>query len=182
MFAIAPFLSPYLGDFWSSAVFLPFWAILFSLLWMIRKYTVRPRIGKFEYGSWRKSQMMRFSLIMVFAFTISLILSFLSVYRFDAVPGWVHMARFSLIVLIGFSAAGYFLNLSRLYLYGILIALAPLAGELFYEYLNVPHHGYPVTYGFVSALIMIIGLVLLVRLIRTHPIKEYAPSVGEVVE
>ena len=31
MSAIAPLLSPYLGDFWSSAVFLPFWAILYFI-------------------------------------------------------------------------------------------------------------------------------------------------------
>ena len=37
MFAIGPFLSPYLGDFWSSAVFLPFWAGVFCLLWAVRR-------------------------------------------------------------------------------------------------------------------------------------------------
>jgi len=182
MFAIAPLLSPYLGDFWSSAVFLPFWAILYFILWLIRKYIVKPRIGNVEYGSWRMARMMRFSVVMLFACSTALILGFLSAYRFDAVPGWIHTARFSLLVLIGFSVAAYFLNLSRLYQYGILIALAPLAGELLYEYLNIPHHGYPVTFGFVSALIMIIGLVLLVRLIRTHTLNDYAPFFGEAVE
>ena len=28
MFALAPFLSVYLGDFWSSVIFLPFWGVV----------------------------------------------------------------------------------------------------------------------------------------------------------
>ncbi|MGB3715921.1 MAG: hypothetical protein WA996_15955 [Candidatus Promineifilaceae bacterium] len=92
-----------------------------------------------------------------------------------------HSAVFS-DYLIGFSVAGYFLNLSRLYLYGMLIALASLVGEPLYIYLKIPHHGYPVTFGFVSGLIMIIGLVLLIGLIRNHSIDAYAPTTGEIVE
>jgi len=43
MFVIAPFLSASLGDFWSSAVFVPFWGVLFIVLWILRRRVVRPR-------------------------------------------------------------------------------------------------------------------------------------------
>ena len=35
MFVIAPYLSASLGDFWSSAVFLPFWALVYLAIWLI---------------------------------------------------------------------------------------------------------------------------------------------------
>ena len=41
VFAIGPFVTPYLGDFWATIViFLPLWVILFPALWLIRKYVV----------------------------------------------------------------------------------------------------------------------------------------------
>ncbi len=62
---------------------------------------------------------------------------------FGSVPEWIHAAPFSLAILIGFTIAAYFLNLTRLYIYGVMIALSPLAGEWLYNHSNVPHHGLP---------------------------------------
>jgi hypothetical protein len=45
-FAVAPFLSETMGDFWSSAIFLPFWGLVYLAIWLTRKYVVAPRIGK----------------------------------------------------------------------------------------------------------------------------------------
>ena len=44
-FAIAPLLSKTLGDFWSSAVFLPVFGVVYLVIWLTRKYVVAPRIG-----------------------------------------------------------------------------------------------------------------------------------------
>jgi len=180
--AIAPGLSRRLGDFWSSVVFLPFYAIVYLVLWLIRKYVVRPRVGIVKFGSWRKSRMIRFNVVMLVMLMMALILGFLSVVKFDVLPGWIHMARLSLIMLVGFSLAGYFLDFSRLYLYGALATLSPLIGEWFYVYLKAPHHGFPITFGFTASLIIITGLVLFIRLLRDHPIHLYPPKSAEIIE
>jgi hypothetical protein len=182
MFAIAPFLSPYLGDFWSSAVFLPFWAIVFPILWLIRKYVVRPRAGIVKYGPWRKSRIIRFNVLMLFFGIFALILGILSAVKFEVVPGWIHTARFSLIFLVGFGVAGYFLDFSRLYLYGALVALAPLIGELLYEYWKIPHHGFPVVFGVTASLMIATGLVLFIRLLRDHPLQAQQTEPQEEIE
>lgn len=169
MFAIAPYLSPYLGDFWSSAVFVPFWAAAFGLLWLVRRQIVRPRVGMVEFADWRRTRLMRFSAGMLLAGILALILGILSALRFEAVPGWMHTARFSLIILLGFCAAAYFLDFPGLYGYGTLIALAPVAGEGLYALWQVPHHGFPVTFGFSAALMAVVGLLKLARLVRTYP-------------
>jgi len=172
MFAIAPFLSPYLGDFWSSAVFLPFWAGVFCLLWLVRRQVVRPRVGVVEFGAWRRTRLLRFNVVMVVACIVALILGILSALSFGAVPGWMHTARFSLIILIGFCVTAYFLDFAGLYLYGVLIALAPLLGEGLYVYLGALHHGYPITFGLTAGFLILVGLIKLVKLLRTYPLPD----------
>jgi len=182
MFAIGPYLSPYLGDFWSSFVFLPIWALVFAILWWVRRHVVKPRLGAMQYGSWRKARMIRFNALIFAVLTVSLILGVLSAVQFGSIPGWMHMARLSLIFLVSFSLAAYFLDLTRLYLYGLAIAAAPFLGELLYVKLHIPHHGLPVTFGLASAGITLNGLVLLVRLLRHLPPEAAGETAGETTE
>lgn len=178
MFAIAPFLSPALGDFWSSAIFLPFWGIVYLLLWALRNYVVRPRAGNVTYGSWRRSRLLKFNIFAFAGGILALILGILSLVKFDVLPGWIHTARFSLLMLVGFSVTAYFLEFTRLYLYGALIALSPLVGEYLYATFAVPHHGFPITFGLTAVFILFTGLLLFVRFLRDHPLQAY-PREGQ---
>jgi hypothetical protein len=172
-FAIGPMLP--LGDFWSSAVFLPFFALVFVVLRLIRKYVVVPRAGRVKFGSWRRTRLIKFNVVIFVVLTFSLILGALSFVQFDAVPGWVHTARFSLVFLIVYCVAAYFLDFTRLYIYGILVALSPVIGELLYVYLKAPHHGFPITFGLASGIILLTGLVLFVRFLRSHAMPTDLP-------
>ena len=64
-FAIAPLLSSRLGDFWSSIVFLPFWALVYGVIWLVRKSIVAPRLGSVKFGSARKTRLTKFTLVML---------------------------------------------------------------------------------------------------------------------
>ena len=57
MLAIAPQLSSHLGDFWSSAVFLPVYALLYWVIHRIKVRVIRPRIGVVEYGKPRQERL-----------------------------------------------------------------------------------------------------------------------------
>lgn len=126
--------------------------------------------------------MIKFNVIIFFIVVISLILGILSFVKFDSMPGWIHTARFSLIILIAFSVAAYYLDFTRLYFYGVLSAFAPLIGEVLYVHLKAPHHGFPITFGFVSCLIMITGLVLFIRLLQEHPRPSLQAESEEMAE
>ncbi len=172
MFAIAPFLSPSLGDFWSSALFLPFWGLVFLVIQLIRKYVVTPRIGVVKYGQARRNKLMKFSVVMLMVNVIALILGFVAAINFGRVPGQMTTIIFGLIFLIGFSIAAYFLDFSRLYIYGLLVGLSPLVGEWLYTYGNAAHHGFPITFGTTAGIMILIGLAAFVRLLRDNPVPR----------
>lgn len=178
MFAVAPFLSTIgLGDFWSSAVFIPFWALVYLIIWLIKKFVVTPRIGVVKFGPSRKVKMSRFLVMATVVGIVGSILGILSAHINDA-PGWVYVTTFGLLVLIGFSVAAYFMDFARLYLYGVLIALSPLVGEWLYIQVGALHHGFPITFGTTAGIIILVGLIKLTLLLRDHPIpKEESLSV-----
>ena len=167
MFAIGPFLP--LGDFWSSAVFLPFWALVYVGIRLVRKYMVKPRVGLVRFGRARIAKLRRFTLLALAFNVIVFVLATVSAYHFDG-PGWTHMVRFSLVALVGFSVAGYSLGFARLYLYGALGALSPIIGEVLYRRLGASHHGFPITFGTTAGIMIVIGLVKFVRLVRERPL------------
>ena len=177
-FAFAPLLSRNLGDFWSVAVFLPFFGLVYLVIRWVRKNVVKPRVGTVEFGAWRKARLMKFNVLMLAVLVLSLILGALSTVDLGLVSGWMIAARFSLVVLVLFSVSAYFLDVSRLYVYGVMAALSPMAGEWLYVNLKVPHHGFPVTFGLTAGIMIVTGVTLFVRLVRKHPIppNDEVPS------
>jgi len=169
MFAIAPLLSSRLGDFWSSVVFLPFWGLVYLLIRLARKYVVAPRVGVVEFGQARKARLMKFSVVMLIVNALALILGFIAALSFGRVPGQIYTLSLGLILMIGFSIAAYLLDFSRLYIYGLLVWLAPIVGEWLYTYAKASHHGFPITFGATSGIMILVGLVLFVRLLRENP-------------
>ncbi len=181
-FIFAIYLSPYLGDFWSSAVFLPIVGLLFLGLWLIKKHIVKPRLGSVQYGSWRKTRMFRFNLLMLVFLVLVLILGFLSFVELSFIPEWMVAARFSLVVLIFFSLIAYFLNYTRMYGYGILVSLAPITGEWLHVNLGASHHGWPITFGICAGIMITTGTILFVKFLRSHPLPPDIASLNLAAE
>jgi len=176
-FGIVPFLSTSLGDFWSSAVFLPFWLIVLLVIKLLRKYVVTPRIGVVKFGQARKAKLRKFTIVMLIVNAIALILGFAAVMSFGIVPGQIYTIIMGLILLIGFSIAAYFLDVSRLYFYGLLVGLAFLVGEWLWAHGYASHHGFPITFGTTAGIMILVGLAVFVRLLRDNPVPiEGIPS------
>jgi hypothetical protein len=138
MFAIAPLLSNRLGDFWSSAIFLPFWGMIYMVIYLI--------------------------LVLLGGFLVGIFFSYN-----PASSGWIIMFMFGLNVLLISSLAGYFLDLPRIYVYGFLVALAPIIGEWLYLKFKFAHHGFPIVFGIIAGTILITGFVYLLRVLSLPP-------------
>jgi hypothetical protein len=175
MMAVAPLLSSRLGDFWSSAVFLPFWGLAYLAVWLIRRNVVAPRVGVVRFGRARKARLARFTVVMLVVNVGALILGFVAAANVGRVPGQMISSVFGLILLVGFSTAAFFLDLGRLYVYGLLLGLSPFAGEWLFSRGYASHHGFPVTFGTTAVIMIVTGLVVFARLLRDNPVPVDGP-------
>jgi len=172
IFAVAPHLSEYLGDFWSSLIFLPFWGLIYLALRTVRKKYLQPRIGQIQYRSSRKKRLKSLTLSIFIFNLLALGAGFLFLVKFPNFPESMPMVVLSILLMTGFSLAGYLLELPRFYAYGSLYALAPLIGEYLYITYTTPHHGLPITFGIASGLLILIGLVIMIRIITGYPLPD----------
>jgi hypothetical protein len=179
MLAVGPLLSVSLGDFWSAAVFLPFWSAVYLVVRWLRKHVVAPRIGTVKFGRARKAKLRKFSLVMLVANVVALVLGFVAASNVGKISGHTPAPFLGLILLTAFSAAAYFLDFSRLYVYALMMGLSPLIGEWLWVRHMASHHGFPVTFGITAAVMIIVGLVLFVRLLRHNPLPEEGLSSEE---
>ncbi|MEJ2597685.1 MAG: hypothetical protein P8Z00_05090 [Anaerolineales bacterium] len=145
MFAIAPYLSSSLGDFLSTLVFLPFWGLVYLVIWLLRKYVVTPRVGSVKYGRARKTKLVKFSVVMLIVNVIAFILGLIAAMNFGRIPGQMFTVIFGLILLIGFSIAAYFLDFNVTF--GITTGIMILVGLVVFVRLlrdnPVPIEGIP---------------------------------------
>ena len=170
IFAIAPLLSAPLGDFWASAVFLPFWILIILGGRAFRKQVLLPRIGMIEYGTYRKKRLSRLTMVILVINVLALFLGVVAFFNFQYLGGWVVASWLAIIILVGFSLAGYLMEYNRLYFYGVLGASAALIGEYLYQNFGFSHHGYPVTFGILAAILYMIGISIITRIMIDHPL------------
>jgi hypothetical protein len=177
LFGVAPFLSSSLGDFWASAVFIPFWGLVFLAVWQIRKRVVIPRIGTVTFGHVRRGKLKKFTVIMLVLNIAVFILGIVAAANAGRISGRTTSILFGLFLLCGFSLAAYFLDLGRLYIYGLLVGISPAVGEWLWVRGRASHHGFPVTFGTAAGIMILVGLILFVRLLRNNPLPaEGTPS------
>jgi MFS family permease len=168
-FAIAPLLSKSLGDFWSSFIFLPFFGLVYLVIWLTRKNVIGPRIGNVKFGEARQKKLRKLSIMLV-VFNIAIfILGLIAYIYFGRFSSGIMMGILGIFLMAGFSAAGYFLDYPRLYIYGSLLMIAPLIGEWLYTNQGASHHGFPIVFGFLSGFMILVGLVTFARFLKHHP-------------
>lgn len=172
IFALAPLLSAGLGDFWSSAVFLPFWGLVYLAIWLTRKHIIAPRLGTVRFSKARQEKLRKLNLVMVSVNALALmagIATFLAFDAFDKIPGGGVAGLLGLCLLVGFSAAAYFLDCPRLYFYGLLLFATPLVGEWLHAGYGAAHHGFPLAFGFAAGVMILAGLGMFARFLKNNP-------------
>lgn len=169
-FVIAPILSERgWGDFWSSAVLFPIYIIVLAGVMLLKKYVVAPRLGMVQFSSKRTSKIKKLSLMTNIILVIGIVAGVFFIDLSKLPIKWLFPATFSLIVLMGFSAAAYLLDVTRFYIYGAVNSLAVVVGEILYRFAGVAHHGFPLVFGVTSSVIIIIGIVLFVKFLYNYP-------------
>jgi hypothetical protein len=179
-FSLAPLLSVPLGDFWAAAIFLPFWALAYLAIRLVRKQVVAPRIGAVRLGAPRRRTLRQFSLLMIGLNLVALAFGVLEVLSISQAGGRGLAGQLNLLLgllaLTGFSAAAYVLGYPRLYVYGLLLFAAAPVGSWLHANAGAAHHGYPVVYGFVAGVMIVSGLITFARLVRDNPVVDQAEA------
>ncbi len=171
-FSWLPFTLAQAWEIWSSAVIIPIWGLIYLVIWLIRKYIITPRMGVVKFGHMRKTRLMKFTIMMVVFNVIALILGIIAAINFAKLPGQVISIMFGMLLLIAFSLAAYFLDLSRFYIYRLLVGLSPLIGEWLWSHGYASHHGFPITFGITAGIMIIIGLIIFFRLLHDNPLPS----------
>jgi hypothetical protein len=181
LFAIAPLLSPTLGDFWSSAVWLPLYLAFDILLRLIKQRAVMPRMGTVRFGPARKARIRRTMMILLAANLVSFIAGLVFFLKFNKgfrPSVWTVSAGLALSLMVVFTAAGLMLQLNRFFIYGIGTAIATLAGEWLFQTGLASHHGYPAAFGLSSIVLIGIGVVVLMNFLHHHPVRTEGKDHG----
>ena len=176
MFAVAPFLSASLGDFWSAFIFLPFQMFILLIVYVLRRKVVGPRIGSVQFNKRRRIKMMKVIWILVVINVIAFFLGLVAAFSSNLLPGSIYSILMGSIILMIFTVLGYALDYPRLYIYGLLVGLSPPVGEWLYKNYQVSHHGFPVTFGITSGIMILSGIILFVVFLRKNPPSTLSDS------
>lgn len=177
LFALAPLLSQKLGDFWSSMIFLPFWGLVYLIIWLLRKNVVAPRLGTVTFGQERQQKIKKTTRIMLFVNILVLTIGLIAAIATGDLSSRLPLIIVSGLILLGFYLAAYMLDFPRLYFYGTILSVSPLIGEWLYNEYGIAHHGFPLVFGAVSGLILLIGLIQFFRILTIEPAPQ-SPFTG----
>lgn len=170
MFVVALYLSPSLGDFWSSAIIIPGVGFVFIITWLLRKFIISPRMGSVKFGQTRRAKLNRFTKLMLAINCTAFILGLVAWVANGKISGLMTSVFFGLMLLIAFSLGAYYLEISRFYVYGLVAGLAPIAGEWLWRQGLVTHHGFPIIFGGGGGIMMLIGFFIFIRLLYNNPV------------
>jgi hypothetical protein len=168
MLAIAPYLSRTMGDFWSSAVFVPVFMVVYLVLHVVRRRIVVPRVGTIRIGRYRKQRLRRVSWVMLGVNMVALVAGIVAATRPVSVGVWTYPLAMGAVMLVGFSLAAYYLDVPRYFVYGLMLVAAPALGEWLFQRGWVPHHGFPAVFGGAAVLIALSGVIRFVRVVPFH--------------
>lgn len=156
-------------------------AVAILVLFVGKRHITVPRIGRVRFGPKRKRRLSKVSVILA----ISVLLGAVFFVAAEAVTGnlakWMTLefifpAGWVVNCIVVFSLMAYFLDFGRLYVVGLMYAIAVPLDIVQREFASVDLTF--VAFGVPTAVILLMGTVVLIRFLREYPLPaEEAPNV-----
>lgn len=158
-----------LSDWWIMILGVP----VMLVLWSGKKFITIPRMGLVKFGPKRKFKLSVMLTIVSVILFLSLLLGVL--FATNSIPSElatgisIPVIVWVVLFIVVFSVAAYFLNLNRLYAYGVLYAVTLPVRIILKQIPDL--RGISLgAYFFSASIILLIGTVLLIRFLRDYPI------------
>jgi len=155
------------GDLESALITLPIALILLLVVFLVRKFVVTPRLGRVKFLPERRRKLSKLILVPVSTLIASAIVGFIFAENASLRNIFIGQIPFSLSPIIVFGAAAYFLDMKRLYVYGVTVGLVFPLGK-YLETIFVSRNTLPTAILFTAFVFLIIAVVLFVAFLKKY--------------
>ena len=111
------------GDMESALLTLPIALVLLTIVFLVRKVAVFPRLGRVKFLPERRNKLSKFIMVPIFTLIAGAVLGYVLTQNDSLRNVFMGLLPYSLSPIIIFSAAAYFLNMKRLYVYGAIVSI-----------------------------------------------------------
>ena len=155
------------GDWESALLTLPIALILLTAVFLVRRFVVIPRLGHVKFLPERRRRLSKLVIVPVLTLIAGAVVGFIFTENAPLRYIFVGQIPFILIPIIVFSAAAYFLDMKRLYVYGAIVGLVFPLGK-YLETVIVSRDTLPATILFTAFVFLGMATVFLVAFLRKY--------------
>jgi hypothetical protein len=155
------------GDWQSALLTLPIALMLLIVVLLVRRFVVTPRLGKVKFLPERRRKLSKLILVPTLTLLAGAVVGYIFTQNASLRHIFVGQIPFILLPIIVFSAAAYFLDMKRLYVYGAIVGLVFPLGK-YLETVIVSRNTLPVTILFTAFVFLSVATVLLVAFLRKY--------------
>lgn len=155
------------GDWQSALLTLPIALILLIAVFLVRRFVVIPRLGHVKFLPERRRKLSKLIIVPILTLIAGAIVGYIFMENASLRHIFVGQIPFSLIPIIVFGAAAYFLDMKRLYVYGAIVGLVFPLGK-YLETVIVSRNTLPVTILLTAFVFLGIAIVFLVAFLRKY--------------
>jgi len=155
------------GDWQSALLTLPIALILLIVVFLVRRFVIIPRLGRVKFLPERRRKLSKLIIVPILTLIAGAIVGYIFWENTSLRHISVGLIPFSLVSIIVFSAAAYFLDMKRLYVYGAIVGLVFPLGK-YLETVIVSRNILPATILFTAFVFLSIAIVFLVAFLRKY--------------
>jgi hypothetical protein len=159
------------GDWQSALLTLPIALILLTAVFLVRRFVVIPRLGRVKFLPERRRRLSKLVIVPVLTLIAGAIVGYIFSENASLRHAFVGQIPFILLPIIVFSAAAYFLDMKRLYVYGAIVGLIFPLGK-YLETVIVSRNTLPATILFTAFVFLGTAIVFLVAFLRKYQEPE----------
>ncbi|MBY9014422.1 MAG: hypothetical protein KGD68_01890 [Candidatus Lokiarchaeota archaeon] len=136
-----------------------------------KKFLIKPRIGVVKFGRKRKVRKRRTMVVLSINIVILLILFLLRVSDIGGSFSLPFLIEGYLFLTVPLCIVAYFLQFTRLYIYGFLLGSGFFLADISSIIVPIPYN-FLFTYLLLGGIIVIIGVTYLIRFLRKYPLPR----------